>query len=104
MQKDSIHIFAKKKKWRDQFPFWISELPSGHPTFAFFICGLFNDAVSTTDYIASNSWITNEQRIGKDEEGSGRGLILYTIPAFGWKDWRKSHEPSVKIVRLWAEI
>jgi hypothetical protein len=38
-------------------------------------CGLFNDAVSSTDYIASNDRVINENLIGKDMEGSGRRLI-----------------------------
>jgi hypothetical protein len=43
-----------------------------------FICGLFNDAVSSLDYkpIASTSdRMVNEKIIGKDMEGSDRDLI-----------------------------
>jgi hypothetical protein len=31
-----------------------------------FICGLFNDAVSSSDHTASNDGMINEERIGKD--------------------------------------
>lgn len=54
-----------------------------------FICGLFNDALSSSRYVASDSWIINKQLIGKNVAGSGRGLIVYTLPVFGWKDRRK---------------
>jgi hypothetical protein len=36
---------------------------------------LFNDAVSSSDFIASNDRMINEKWIGKDVEGSGRGII-----------------------------
>jgi hypothetical protein len=39
------------------------------------ICGLFNDAVSSSVYIVSSDMMTNELWIGKEVEGSGRGLI-----------------------------
>jgi hypothetical protein len=39
------------------------------------ILGLFNDAVSSSDYIASNDNMINEQSMGKDMEGKGSGLI-----------------------------
>jgi hypothetical protein len=51
--------------------------------------GLFNDAPSSSHYVASDSWIINKQLIGKNVDGSGRGLIVYTLPVFGWKDLRK---------------
>jgi hypothetical protein len=38
------------------------------------IFGLFNDAVSGSDYMALNSRITSEQRIGKDVEGNCHGI------------------------------
>jgi hypothetical protein len=38
------------------------------------LCGLFNGAVSTRGYIASNIRIVHEQWIGRDEAGSGWGL------------------------------
>jgi hypothetical protein len=38
-----------------------------------YICDLFYDAVSSSDYTASNNRITNEWWIEKDVEGSGRG-------------------------------
>jgi hypothetical protein len=40
-----------------------------------FICGLFNNAVSRSGNTASSGRMINEQWIGKDMEGSGRGLI-----------------------------
>jgi hypothetical protein len=40
-----------------------------------FICDLFNSALSSSDYIASNERKIHEQRIGKDMEGNGCGLI-----------------------------
>jgi hypothetical protein len=40
-----------------------------------FICCLFNDAVNSSDYIASDDRMINEYWVGKDTEGSGRGLI-----------------------------
>jgi hypothetical protein len=33
-----------------------------------FICGLFNDAVIGSDYVASNDRIIDERRTGKDTE------------------------------------
>jgi hypothetical protein len=39
-----------------------------------FIYSLFNDSASSSDYIASNGRIISELWIGKDMEGSGRGL------------------------------
>jgi hypothetical protein len=53
-----------------------------------FIIGLFNDAVHSPDYTASNESIISESWIGKDVEGSGRGLMWGTIPEFTWKDWK----------------
>jgi hypothetical protein len=35
----------------------------------------------------------SEGRIGKHVEGSGRGLIAGTIPAFGWRDCGKPQTP-----------
>jgi hypothetical protein len=40
-----------------------------------FIYSLFTDAFSVTDYIASNERVIGELRIGKDVEGSYRGLF-----------------------------
>jgi hypothetical protein len=39
-----------------------------------FICTLFNDAISCTDYIVSNDGIINNKLIGKDVEVNGHGL------------------------------
>jgi hypothetical protein len=36
--------------------------------------------------------------------GSGRGLILDTIPALDWKNWGKPQKTSVSLAGLRAEI
>jgi hypothetical protein len=46
-----------------------------------FICGLFNDAVSSSGYVTSNGTMISEWWIGKDVEGSGLDLILDTVPS-----------------------
>jgi hypothetical protein len=43
-------------------------------------------AVNSADYIASNIRMINEYLMGKDTEGSSRGLIKGTFPAFSWRD------------------
>jgi hypothetical protein len=40
------------------------------------IYGTFNDVVINSDFLASDDRMNNEQRIGKDMEGSDSGLIL----------------------------
>jgi hypothetical protein len=57
-----------------------------------FVYGLFNDAVSSSDYIAWNDRMINERWIGKDVEGSGRGLIEASIPVFFLEELRKTTE------------
>jgi hypothetical protein len=52
---------------------------------------LYIDAASSAHYIASNDRMISEW-IGKDVEGTGRGLIKGTIPAFGWSDWGRPRE------------
>jgi hypothetical protein len=42
--------------------------------------------------------------IGKDVEGSGRGLTYSIIQAFAWRDWRKPQKRSCSIAGLRAEI
>jgi hypothetical protein len=54
-----------------------------------FVCFLFNDAVTSSDYIVSNSRMISEYWIEEYVEGSGRGLNQYTIPTFAWRDWVK---------------
>jgi hypothetical protein len=54
-----------------------------------FICALFNDAVNSLDYIASDDRMINESVIGTDMEESGRGQAFVIIPAFAWRDWLK---------------
>jgi hypothetical protein len=39
------------------------------------ICGLFNDAMNSSDYTAPNDRIINKYWIGKNMEESGGGLI-----------------------------
>jgi hypothetical protein len=46
--------------------------------------GLFND-VSSSDYIALNDGMINEQLIEKYMEGSSRGLIYGTVREFIWR-------------------
>jgi hypothetical protein len=44
-----------------------------------FIYLFINDSVTMSDYMMSNGWVINEKLIGKDVEGSSRGLeVLYT--------------------------
>jgi hypothetical protein len=40
-----------------------------------FMYCLFNDVVSSSDYIALNYWKIDEKWNGKEMEGSGRGVI-----------------------------
>lgn len=51
------------------------------------IRGLFNDAVSSADYIVSNGRMINEIRIEKEVERSGIGLFQSIIPDFVQRDW-----------------
>jgi hypothetical protein len=39
------------------------------------VCGLFNDAVSSSDYISSDGRMIKEKRFAKDMERCGSGLI-----------------------------
>jgi hypothetical protein len=41
-----------------------------------FLYGIFNDAVSHSDYKASNNKKISERWLGKDAKGIGRGVIL----------------------------
>jgi hypothetical protein len=49
--------------------------PTSRTFIYLFMCGLFNDVVCSSDIVASNERIINEQLIGKYMEGSGRDLI-----------------------------
>jgi hypothetical protein len=51
------------------------------------ICGLFKDAVSSSDYIASDDRMINEL----DMKGSDRGRTKDTIPLFSWRT-EENHE------------
>lgn len=48
----------------------------------FVTCYLLNDAVASSEYIASNDIMINERRTGKYMKGSGRALIKYSMPEF----------------------
>jgi hypothetical protein len=63
-----------------------------------FHCGLFNDAISTSDCIASRG--TTDKMIGKDVEANDHGLIWCIIPVFTWRDYRK-HE---KFRENWSPV
>jgi hypothetical protein len=56
------------------------------PTVDLCVCGLFNDAVGSSDYISSNGAIIKEGWIGKDRKENGHSLIQCTIPSFTWTD------------------
>jgi hypothetical protein len=58
----------------------------------------------TQDYIASNEKTINKWWIGKDVEGSGRGITEGIIPAFTRRDWEKTSNASVRIADLRTEI
>jgi hypothetical protein len=45
---------------------------------------LFNDAISKSDYMASNDWMTVKNKLGRLWQG--RGLILGVIPVLSWKE------------------
>jgi hypothetical protein len=64
--------------------------------------GLFNDAASSSDYMTSNGTLISRKWIGKDVEGSGRGLIWSIIREYAWKNWRKPREISIRMVGVSA--
>jgi hypothetical protein len=67
-------------------------------SWTYFICSLFNDTVSSSDYIVSNDMMINElERMCK---GSGHGSLRY-YPIICLKGLRKT---SVRIASLWAEF
>lgn len=47
------------------------------------ICSLFNDAVSTADYVLSINGMINEKLIGREVEGNSHSQIDLT---FVWRD------------------
>jgi hypothetical protein len=55
-------------------------------------------------YMASNYSLRNEKQIGKEVEGSGRGLSEGSIPAFSRTHWGKLWEYWGRIAGLRAEI
>jgi hypothetical protein len=54
--------------------------------------------------VASNEGLICEKWNGKDLEGSGRGLIYGTFPAFARDTERKPWKTSLKITSLRADI
>jgi hypothetical protein len=46
----------------------------------------------------------SEQWIGKDVEGSGRGLMQGIIPAIALNGWEKPRKPAVMVAGLQADI
>jgi hypothetical protein len=49
--------------------------------------GLFNDALSSLNYVITNERIDNEEWIVNDMEGSGDGIIQRIAPGFSWWNW-----------------
>jgi hypothetical protein len=67
-------------------------------------CGLFNDAISGSDYRTSNDRVDNERWVGKGLEGNGRGIFQSTLPAFACCDWWNARKFSVSIDCVQAKI
>jgi hypothetical protein len=67
-----------------------------------FSYALFNDAVASCDYIASNGKMINEWWIGKNVEGSGHAIFQHL--AFAWMDWWKFWKWSLSILSVSGEI
>jgi hypothetical protein len=65
---------------------------------------LFDNVLSTYTIQASNGRITVGQRIGKDLEGSDRGLIEVTCSYFAWGDWGKPRKTSFRVTSVRAKI
>jgi hypothetical protein len=59
-----------------------------------FICGLFNDNINSSDYIASNDRMISEKRIGEDTEGNGR-CLLYANCLEGVRKTKKNCQNSL---------
>jgi hypothetical protein len=51
-----------------------------------FMVSVFNDHVSSSEYIAPNARMVNKNRIRKDVEGSGHGIISGIILKITWMD------------------
>jgi hypothetical protein len=51
------------------------------------ICGLFNDACSSSDSVVLKTTTINECRIEKVVENSGCDLVWDAIEEFNWKYW-----------------
>jgi hypothetical protein len=70
----------------------------------YFISGLFNDTVSSSDYIALNDIMIREKLIENYEKGSGHGLILGHNPSIWLEGLRKTMNTSVIIASLQTNI
>jgi hypothetical protein len=66
----------------------------------YFICSLFNDTVSSSDYIVSNDGIMNWKGFIRKLSR----LNSSTNPAFAWRDGVKPHNPSAAIAGVSTEI
>jgi hypothetical protein len=69
--------------------------------FDYFICGLFNGAISITHYVTSKQADLMDNKLKSMK--SSHGLIWGTIPALAGRDWGKSQK-AVKIAGVSAEI
>jgi hypothetical protein len=68
-----------------------------------FICGPFNDVVSSPEYIASKCGVTNERTIGKCGK-RGHDLNSVDIPHIIWRGKGKPLKISVHIIGYGEEI
>jgi hypothetical protein len=59
-------------------------------------------SVAPTIPTASNESVIREWCIGKDMEGSGRGLIQGTVPVFVSSNWVQPRNPSVRTAEIWT--
>jgi len=62
-----------------------------------YVPGLFNDAVSSSDYSELHHLLMSEQGIGKNVEGSRWRLIWGTLPLVSWRDWDKPRNMSERV-------
>jgi hypothetical protein len=61
-----------------------------------FVHYLCTDSLGSSDYIASNDSVISELSIGKEVDGRGHGLILYTILTFARRGWENHKVLSSK--------
>jgi hypothetical protein len=85
-----LRIFLKTGS---QIPEWLFVLKHEFGTAKIYVpLRLFKDAVSSSDYVASNDGMISEQWIGKDMEGSRLVMTQSTMPAFSWRDQGKPQQ------------